>query len=230
MKRSQCKLPCVYQIVNLVNGKRYIGSTAYFNHRQSSHAWRLNSGHHHSVALQRAWNKYGSESFECSVLEVVHDVSQLLSREQYWLERCTHEYNIAEDTTAFMRGKRHSESLKQVLSEMNSGSGNPFFGKKHTEKTREFLRQKVLAQIAEHGCGLRTGAVLSEETKRKISMANTGKPGPVMSEDGLRRLRESKLGENNPNFGKKLSAETRAKMSASKKVLYTSPEWKNRNR
>jgi hypothetical protein len=53
----------VYQIINLTNGKRYIGSAANkrgFDQRWSIHRTLLFQGKHHSSKLQNAWNKYGA--------------------------------------------------------------------------------------------------------------------------------------------------------------------------
>lgn len=59
-----------------------------------------------------------------------------------------------------------------------------------------------------------TGTVRSEETKEKIRQANLGKKQP--EEQKLKRS-VCWLGENNPNYGKPLSAEHKQKLSDSKK-------------
>lgn len=52
------------------------------------------------------------------------------------------------------------------------------------------------------------GKHLSEETKKKISEANKGKnKGRKLSPEHVEAIRASKLGENNPNYGKPLSEE-----------------------
>lgn len=60
----------VYAIVNTVNGKRYVGSTAKygFKKRLLCHLNLLRIGKHHSRYLQFAWNKYGEEAFGYEVL------------------------------------------------------------------------------------------------------------------------------------------------------------------
>lgn len=288
----------VYRIVNLKTGQCYVGSACRFYYRQCGHISDLRKNKHHSKYLQRSWNKHGEDSFAFEILEQVPIKSQLLQREQYWLDALRPAYNsypiagsplgskktpeqiqamkdriarfnphigskrsaesrqrmsdaqkkvITPDRIKAMHsaraekaningwskpmaGKHHSEETKLKIGMAIRGERNGFFGRHHSQESIEKARQKIFAWIKKNGGGARKGAVLSEETKRKISMANMGKPGPIMTEDGLRRLRESKLGPNNPNFGKKLSSETRAKMSASKKALYASPEWKNRHR
>ncbi len=76
----------VYQIRNLKNNKLYIGSAAAgFRDRWSLHLKQLRNSQHHSVHLQRAWNKYTEEVF---IFEVLEECSpeQCLDREQYYLD------------------------------------------------------------------------------------------------------------------------------------------------
>src|SRR6185295_18629845 len=50
------------------------------------HRRRLRQKTHHNIHLQQAWNKYGEEKFEFSVLELV-EVSTLLQVEQTWIDK-----------------------------------------------------------------------------------------------------------------------------------------------
>jgi len=59
---------CVYSIINTVNGKRYIGSTSNHIRRFRAHKWSLRRGSHHSLKLQRAWDKYGEQAFVFSIM------------------------------------------------------------------------------------------------------------------------------------------------------------------
>jgi len=61
--------PCVYMIKNTVNGKVYIGSSVDANNRYKSHTSHLKKGVHHSVRLQRSFDKYGEEAFVFIVLK-----------------------------------------------------------------------------------------------------------------------------------------------------------------
>lgn len=76
----------VYAIVNTVNGKTYIGSSANIQHRWQDHRRDLRGGRHHSSILQRAWNKYGESVFEFQIMEIVKDRKQLLDVEQRWID------------------------------------------------------------------------------------------------------------------------------------------------
>lgn len=66
--------------------------------------------------------------------------------------------------------------------------------------------------IVEGGCGVR-GIVFSKETREKMSKSHKGfKP----TAETRKRLSLCRIGEKNPLFGRHHSAETRAKISASK--------------
>lgn len=84
----------VYEIRNLVNGKVYIGSTIMSFHRRWDHHRSLLRGNtHKNTHLQRAWNKYGEDSFLFSILEVV-DECCTLDVEQTYLDSVEDKYNI----------------------------------------------------------------------------------------------------------------------------------------
>jgi len=76
----------VYGMKCNVNKKFYIGATGRtFHKRKSEHIRRLNKKEHHSRKLQRAWDKYGEESFEFIILEQNINQEMLAEREQYWI-------------------------------------------------------------------------------------------------------------------------------------------------
>lgn len=77
----------IYKITNKVNGKTYVGQTVNYNKRKRSHVSYLNNGNHSNLYLQRAWNKYGKDSFvftlicECEIEEL--DDMECLYIEKY---------------------------------------------------------------------------------------------------------------------------------------------------
>ena len=81
----------IYQIVNKVTLKCYVGSTRQsFAYRFRDHKRDLKNNKHHNRYLQNAWNKYGSEVFEFEVLEVIDkslDKTVFLEKEYYWITK-----------------------------------------------------------------------------------------------------------------------------------------------
>jgi group I intron endonuclease len=76
----------VYCIRNRVNDKRYVGSGRSMSVRwRRGHVKELRTGRHGNPYLQRAWDKYGEQAFEISVLEAC-SVERLIEREQYWID------------------------------------------------------------------------------------------------------------------------------------------------
>ena len=61
--------PCVYMIKNVINGKVYIGSSVNGYKRYNAHTSHLKKGVHHSIRLQRSFDKYGEEAFVFIVLK-----------------------------------------------------------------------------------------------------------------------------------------------------------------
>lgn len=78
----------IYSIVNSVNGKRYIGSTAKsFMARFTQHVSKLRLNKHHCSHLQFAWNKYGENVFIFTIEEVLDEVSNLLDKEAEYIRK-----------------------------------------------------------------------------------------------------------------------------------------------
>ena len=83
--------------------------------------------------------KHDHSNFSLEILEYC-EISELLIREKYYLaERklLKPEYNIAQDPTAPMSGRKHSDETKQIISDAKKGSNHPMYGKNHTEETKK---------------------------------------------------------------------------------------------
>lgn len=76
----------IYKIVNLTNKKIYIGSAKNLIKRWKRHLTDLKNKTHHNIHLQRAWEKYGSDSFIFEIIEYVPDVTKLYEREQHYID------------------------------------------------------------------------------------------------------------------------------------------------
>ena len=58
----------IYMIKNNVDGKVYIGSSKNINKRKNRHFSELRHNKHNSIHLQKAFNKFGEESFSFNIL------------------------------------------------------------------------------------------------------------------------------------------------------------------
>ena len=76
----------IYQIINKLTQKRYIGETLNAEERKERHFSDLRKNCHHSQKLQRAFNKYGKENFEFSIIAEVSD-NERFKYEMYYINQ-----------------------------------------------------------------------------------------------------------------------------------------------
>ncbi len=176
----------VYQIRNLGSGKRYIGSAAGrggFQERWRLHCLHLNRGSHHSIKLQRAWIKYGEDTFVFEIL-IYCDPANCLTYEQIAMDYSKLGYNIS-PTAGNCLGVKRSEASKQKMRGPRpkvSGSGNPMYGKtgnkcpsyglKRTEQTKSKMaiaRSKFLNKIQEQDISKIKQLLLAGYTHKEIA-------------------------------------------------------------
>lgn len=124
----------IYQIQNIFNSKKYIGSSYNLSQRKTEHFRKLKLSCHENGHLQNAWNKYGENAFVFEIIEYC-DPDQLLIREQWYLDNWNPEYNIYK--TAYSgAGYKHTDESKEKMRKNAKpvwkdklGSLHPAFGK-----------------------------------------------------------------------------------------------------
>src|SRR3972149_5065844 len=102
----------IYKILNLVNGKFYIGSAVRLNKRFERHRWELDNNRHSNQILQRAYNKYSADVFEFTIIEYIESPTKeiLEVREQFYMDTLKPEYNILPIAGSHLGSKRSPES------------------------------------------------------------------------------------------------------------------------
>ena len=65
--------------------------------------------------IYRALLKHGHQNFELTILEYC-EPSKCLIREKHYWDIVNPEYNIAQDPTAPMSGRTHSDATKKIIS------------------------------------------------------------------------------------------------------------------
>jgi group I intron endonuclease len=97
-------------------------------------------GKHHSLPLQRAWNKYGDQAFEFRIIADDVEAEHLIEYEQFWIDQLKPEYNVS-PTAGSTLGRRLSEEAKKHLSDFNT--------KTHCKRGHEFVPKTTKLRIKE---------------------------------------------------------------------------------
>lgn len=111
-------------------------------------------------------------------------------------------------------------SMKKINSELNSGNMNGFFGKKHSEESKNKMsksrREGKPIKEKKDRVSLK-GRKHTEEARKKMSEAKKGKKRKPFTEETLEKMRLANSGSKNHNFGKSPSEETRKKIGEAHK-------------
>ena len=202
----------VYRFLNKNTGKSYIGSTYNIYIRLKDHISMLNRNKHHSIKLQRAWNKYGEENFEFEVLEFVENESFLIMIEQHWigeLDSYKNGYNVNPTAGKTRLNAKLSEETKKKIS-------NSKKGKKLSEETKEKMRIAYHAKFEEDPeYGKKRSIKL--KGKKKSEEFKEARRAYKHKEESLLKMKKPKSQETKDRMrisrlGKKLSEETKEKI------------------
>ena len=104
----------IYKLINLVNGKFYIGSAVKFRKRRDLHFLDLRNNRHHSRYLQNAFNKYGKDNFKFEIIEIC-EKEKLIEREQYYLDILNPNYNVCKRTDSRLGVKSTPEHIAKII-------------------------------------------------------------------------------------------------------------------
>ena len=82
----------VYKISSISNRNFYIGSSINIHKRWYRHKLSLKNNKHHSIRMQRIFNKYGADDFIFEIIETC-DSKNIISREQFYLDLLSPKFN-----------------------------------------------------------------------------------------------------------------------------------------
>ena len=236
----------IYKIINLKNGKFYVGSTLLPHKRKIRHFCELREGRHHSIFLQRAYELYGKENFVFKIVKEgeFESEKELRELEERYINFCWNSgklYNVSKkgsggDLVTYnprleeIKEKQRIASLKvwenkteeerKAYSEKMKGSGNPNYGNKWTKEQRKKASNTKKEYYRIHGPLIKKGTTLEEAF---------GEEKAKSMKKRISEFAKNRIGEKNPFFGKHHSEETRKKFSEqrkgqtpknAKKVLY----------
>ena len=123
----------VYYILNLSNGKRYVGGTTLGKERWWIHRGQLRRGEHKNAALQADWNELGEQSFK--FLPILHCEAgeELLRWEQYFIDQGC-EYNECPSAGSRQGYKLSAGEREVLMKRLNSEEHAEIMRRTHTGK------------------------------------------------------------------------------------------------
>lgn len=177
----------IYKIINLVNNKVYIGSAVDINERFGEHKNMLIKNKHHSIKLQRSFNKHGIHNFKFEIIEKCEPIKKtMFEQEQHYIDLYD-SYNNGYNCT-----KKAGSSLGIKLSEETRIKiSNSHLGQKCSDETKNKISKR------------HKGRKFSKEHKLKISKANKGKTLSVETKTKIgetQKILGLKKGKNNSAY------------------------------
>ena len=202
------KMYCVYKHVSPSN-KVYIGITC----QNPDRRWRKGDGYKHNQYFSRAIERYGWDNFLHEVIEDNLTLEDAYEKEKYYIalyksNDSLYGYNLTKGGDG-VQGIEFSEEAIKRMSDNVKGENNPFFGKHHTDETKERISQTIKEMYAqyptrnpnygntwsdeqkERASNYFTGQVISKETRHKMSLSHKNKTQQKYTEERVRKNKES---------------------------------------
>jgi hypothetical protein len=186
----------IYGFLCRTTGKLYVGSSKNLSLRFQDHI----KGSRSNVLLQNAINRYTLNDFVFILFEYC-EPKDLISREQFYINSLSPEFNILQIAGSSLGYKHSEESLAKF-----SGENHPLFGKGHSTES--------IAKMSE------AQRSIDRSGRNNPMFGRTGENHPMFgkshSAETKALMSQAQSGENHPMFGKTHSEEAIAKISAVK--------------
>lgn len=198
----------IYVILNTKTNKHYVGSAVDFEKRWKRHFTDLDKGVHHSIKLQRSYDKHGKDAFVCKVIEELpYEKSLIIERENYWITKYNskeHGYNIADasfgDTLSNHPKKKEIVSkISKSIKENNSKLSKDEMNKRHGRA------KAIKGKTIEEFYGIERAIEISKKFQKRnteIDMKGINNPyyGQTHSDEVRKRISESQKGKKKPHL------------------------------
>lgn len=192
----------IYKITN-PKGATYIGKSKNISKRLVHYSNYL------CEKQPKLYNSLKAWGFENHLFEVIEECEfeELDCRERYWQD----EYNVLDRekglncvlTSCGRIPMVYSDSTRNNIKNASpnvNGENNPFFGKKHSQKTKDIWKAQRSGENSSW-----YGKKLTEEQKQIIRERQTGK---IKSEETLKKMSIALSGHNNPKAEKVICTKT----------------------
>lgn len=197
--RGKEPLVLVYQATNLINGKRYIGVTRCgLATRKSQHLYDARRGKINKFCS--AIRRYGERAFVFSVVCECSTYEEALRKEVELIGALRPAYNL----TSGGEGNHNlfvTEEARRNISIARRKRGGTFNGRKHSEKTKDLIRQQKLGKPNIKAQGKRRSPEIREKF-RQIKLKNPSRYwlGKKRDPETIRKISETKKGKCRPQL------------------------------
>ena len=163
------KIAAIYKITFKDIPRIYIGSTNNYKLRKCQHIYKLKTNTHENKKIQNYYNKYGKESFQYEVVELLegYSLEQIRIKEQEYLNK----YFAQEYIQSNRKDKRFDELTLNVSPEVNMEIH--YWSEERRQKQRDRNKAFIWTEeLRKKSRDLRKGIPLSDNHKasQKIAM------------------------------------------------------------
>ena len=118
-KRKEERKAGIYGIVNLNDGRVYVGQAQHIWLRCEQHFRAFRRGDHRNPRLQRAYNRDGESAFRFFIIEFC-DMHVIDERETFWIAQHDKKYNVCLEGSS-RRGVKASDEARSNMSAAKKG-------------------------------------------------------------------------------------------------------------
>lgn len=192
-------ISCVYSFTS-PSGGVYVGSTRNLRKRLSRHMEALRANRHHSIALQRAFNKYKSLKFE---ILLICDRKFLILNEQHFINILKPRYNMNPVAGSSAGVKRSPEYKKNASAKTALVWQRPGYRENHSTAMRLKFQDENFKR--EHSEKIKTAWRNKRKRARILSAQRQAAKAPWSEERKKRHSTIAKALWNNPSFRAKMA-------------------------